>query len=452
MKRSLRILAALGLLLGIAWVIYAVAQRPAPPASGSIVLPDGSWVHIEAATYGTNHLVGPPLSHVAFRMPQFIRILMTRTFGRRAAMRFTATTSSPKLVLWLNRGMVAGPFPSSLGYLECVLSDTNGVDSGNAVPFAARWPLTALEVGVFPRRLREINLSIYRHDATGAVFQLGNVVFANPAYRRWPEWKPEPLPATKRGGDVEVTLEKIRTGIDESFGQEKVPNGHMLEFSTNTRDGKSATVCVMRLHPTTNTNETWRVVGVVTSDATGNQVASDQLHHDQKAGYVVFSPALWVSEPAWKLNFEIIRDSGFRREELFTFYNVPLGMLNATNQIGRATNCNGALVTLEQTAWREQPQKNDASTQSSEFELHLSLANFTNDLHLDLLSAPTDVGPELTGCLVGDYGTNRVYHFKPPPAGAKSANFTFAVQRSRRVEFLVKPETGVLKLESKDTQ
>jgi hypothetical protein len=203
----------------------------------------------------------------------------------------------------------------------------------------------------------------------------------------------------------------------------------------------------MRLRATGNTNEIWRASGVVMSDATGNRVEHETFDTDNETGYVVFSPALWTSEPAWKLDFEITRDAGFSPGELFTFHDVPLGALNATNRIGWTTNCNGVQVTLEQTARRERPRKPDYWTPASEFELRLGVAGLTNDLLLDLISATTDVGPEL-GCyyLQSDGETNQLHHFNPPPPGAKSASFTFAVQRSRRVEFLVKPETGTARL------
>jgi len=43
--------------------------------------------------------------------------------------------------------------------------------------------------------------------------------------------------------------------------------------------------------------------------------------------------------------------------------------------------------------------------------------------------------------------TNRSYLFGSPPPGAKSMNVTFAAQRSRWVEFLVKPEVSPIRFE-----
>lgn len=447
MKRALKILSVLVVLLVVAWVALQVAQRAAPPVSGPIVLPDGSWVRLEAVTYGTNHLVGPPLAHLAERMPQSIRSLMVRIIGRPAAMRFSATTSSPKLVLWLNRGIMATPFPASTGYLECVLSDLSGATSGDKIPYEARYPLEVKEFAVFPRRAPEITLSIYYHDPTGAVFKRGSVAFANPLYRRYPEWKPEPLPATKRAGDVAVTLEKISTGHGENC-EVKRPGGggQEISFGTNRLDGGNTTVCVLHLRPLANSNEVWRVTQVITSDATGNQIGSVKLGGDCEQGFITFSPALWPGE-AWKLNLEILRTEGFTSGELFTFRDVPLGALNTTNRLGWTTNCNGVTVTLEYFLRRPPPADPNNWSFSEVSQVRLAMPGLTNDLHLNLLSARIRTGPVPNINSWGGTGTNRSFYFREIPTNATTADFTFAVQRSRRVEFLVQPETGVLKLE-----
>ena len=442
MKRPLKILLVIVLLLVVAWVIYVVAQRPTPPVSGPIVLQDGSWVRIEAVTYGTNHLVGPRLAYVADRMPQSIRTLMVRFLGRPAAMRFSHTTSSPKLVLWLNRGISATPFPTNTGYFECVLSDTNGFTCGDAVPFAARYPLTVTEFDVFPRREAEIILSIYFHDATGAVFKRGSTAFATPLYRRYPEWKPEPLPVTKRAGDVEVTLEKLSTGhSDRSEYKPRLEGGKEIVLGTNRLDGGNMSVAALRLKPLMDTNEVWDAVNMFTSDATGNRIHSATRSHYAN-GFITWSPALWPGE-TWKLELELKRRAGFKPEELVTFRDVPLGALNATNRVGWTTNCNGVSVTVEyliRGGWR-------SVTMDLPSQIHLRLSGLTNDMHLDLLSARTDMGANFTSSSHNISTDSRTYFFRDIPTDATTADFTFAVQRSRSVEFLVKPETGTLRLE-----
>ena len=443
MKRALKILLVLAVLLGVAMFVWITAQPSAPsaPVSGPIVLPDGSWMRIEAVTYGTNHLVGPPLAHVAKRMPPSVRGLMARTIGRRAIMRFSHTTPSPTLVLWLNRGIMAAPFPTNTGYLDCILSAPDGTVSGDAVRYAARYPLETQEFTVFPRREREIVLSIYYRDATGAVFKRGTVTFENPVHLRYPVWRPEPLPSTKHAGDVEVTLEKIRTGLDGHLDRSQT-------FTANRLDGTNVTVCLLRLRPTANTNEIWRVDSVETSDPTGNRIANKSLQQDNKAGYVMFSPALWASEPAWRLSFELKRTAGFKPDEQFILRTPELGNEATMHRVGWTTNLNGVTTVLGYILKREPPASRDHSPTNFASELRVRIDGLTNGLHLDLSAARTDDGSELSDGSWSGSLTDRTYLLRNLPPEANAVSFAFAVQRSRRVEFTVKPETGIVQLEA----
>lgn len=439
MKRAFIILLVLAALLGVAMFLWLAAQPSSAPVSGPIVLPDGSWMRIEAVTYGTNHLVGPPLAHVANRMPPSVRGLMARTIGRRAVMRFSHTTPSPTLVLWLNRGIMAAPFPTNTGYLDCVLSAPDGTVSGDAVRYAARYPLETQEFTVFPRREREIVLSIYYHDATGAVFKRGAVTFENPVHLRHPVWRPEPLPSTKRAGDVEVTLQKIRTGLDGHLDRSQT-------FTTNRMDGTNVTVCLLRLRPSANTNEIWRVTSVETSDPTGNRVASKSLRQDNNTGYVMFSPALWASEPAWRLSFELKRTAGFKPDEQFILRTPELGDEATMHRVGWTTNLNGVTAVLEYIIKRDPTASRGHWPTNFASELRLRIDGLTNGLHLDLSAARTDDGRELSDGSWSGSLTDRTYLLRNLPPEANAVNFAFAVQQSRRVDFTVKPETGIVRL------
>lgn len=428
MKRPVIIVLVVLALFGACLIGWLLVPEPAPPARGAITLPDGSWARLEAVTYGTNHVVAPKLAHLVSHLPQAIQNSLRKHLGRRAMIRFTHQTPSPMLVLWLNRDISAKPFPTNQGYFECVLSGTNGTTCGQFVGYAARYPLETKEFAVFPRREKTLVLTIYHHDAEGNIFERGYLTFPNPEYRRYPHWKPEPLPATKFAGDVKVTLGKLVTGIEQTVEFTNSVHGHQVRFTTNAPLGTSITVCDLRMEPT-RTNEQWAVVRVVTSDATGNQVGHDLLTTDDESGEVIFSPALWPDESAWKVAFEIARRDGFGSGEVISFPGLPIPATNGTNLIGWTTNFQGLQVTLEQMVRRE-----------ADLELRLGVTGLTNGHRLDLISAAGDTGEELTRYFQSDLGTNQIHRFKAPPAGAKRATFTFAVQPSRWVEFLAKPE------------
>lgn len=444
MKRFLKVLLLLLVLIAAGLALVSLLQTP-PPPTGSIILPDGSWARIEAVTYGTNHLVGPRLAHVAGRMPQSIRNLMQRFIGRPAAMRFMTTTPTPQLVVWLNRGMVVVPFPATQGSLTCVLGDTNGFTSGRVLNFPARYPLEYPGFSVWPRREREIMVNIYHHPTTGAVFRCGGIVFPNPFYQRYPRWKPELLPSVKLADDVEVTLEKLSTGHNQR--SEYIPlkeGGGEIVFGTNRVDGENYTHCFVRIRPLANTNEVWRVSRVETSDATGNRIENNILSGANMDGHFSYAPALWPGEP-WKLRFELKRIAGFKSAEMFTFNNVPLGVLNATNRLAWTTNCNGVTVTLEHIVRRASASED--SDKSLESQVYLTTAGLTNGLHLDLHSAHTDNGTNMNQLWWSISDHDRTYSIRDIPSDATTADFTFTLQRSRWAEFIVTPEVGTARIQ-----
>lgn len=183
-------------------------------------------------------------------------------------------------------------------------------------------------------------------------------------------WKPEPLPATKRAGDVEVTLEKLSTGHSNNTSQRGLPGGRQeIEFGTN------------------------------------------------------ITPS-----------------------ETFFFRNVPLGSLDVTNTLAWRTNFGGATITLDYI-FRRAPWTNMMSWSSSQLsQAHFSVSGLTNGLHFDLIAARTDNGTNLETGSWSSSDNYRSYDFRTMPLEAKTVDFHFAVQHSRRVEFTVKPEAGPVRI------
>jgi hypothetical protein len=131
---------------------------------------------------------------------------------------------------------------------------------------------------------------------------------------------------------------------------------------------------------------------------------------------------------------------------MVSFRNVPLGSLEGTNRIGWTTNFGWVTVTLVQVV-RRAPNTNSSWSSDQLSQVHFSATGLTNDLHLDLLSAQTDGGTNLDSPSWSSGGTERTYSFRNIPSEAKTADFTFAVQRGRWVEFIVKPQIGPFSLE-----
>jgi hypothetical protein len=448
MKRLLRVFfGGLGLIV-LAGIIVAVRQEP-PISSGPLALPDGAVVRVVGVTYGTNHFVGRPLARLVAHTPAAMQIVLKRLLGSKAVLLGSTTTSDPMLVVWLGSATTNATPPTGSGYINAFLSDSSGFISGGDASVYGWWSTPqGLQFRIFPRRDRLLSLNFFYHSATGGVIRCGSLPFANPLHGKFPQWQPEPLPATRQAGEVTVTLDKASTGHDQNTTYKSSNGGgRVVEFTTNRLDGQNRTVCAIHVHSLTNTNEVWLVANEEVSDATGNKAGNTSLGWGTyEDGYFTFEPGLWPSESAWKLRCEIKRAKGFAPTEMVSFRNVPLGSVGGTNRIGWTTNFGWVTVTLVQVV-RRAPNTNSSWSSDQLSQVHFRTAGLTNDLHLDLLSAQTDGGTNLDSPSWSSGGTERTYSFRNIPSEAKTADFTFAVQRGRWVEFIVKPQIGPFSLE-----
>jgi len=406
-------------------------------------------VRIVGVTYGTNHFIGRPLARLVAHMPPVMQTVFKRLLGSHAVLQCSTSTFEPKLIVWLGRATNSVSDPTGTGYLTALLSDSSGFISGDRTFSSGWWSNPQqMQFGVFPRRDRVLAVNLFYHSSTGGVVRCGSLAFANPVRGRFPKWQAEPLPATRRAGDVAVTLDKLSTGHDQSIGYKSTKGGgRTVEFGTSRLDGQNCTVCAIHLRSLTNTNEVWCVANEEVSDATGNKARNTSLGWGSyEDGYFTFEPGLWLSESAWKLRCEIKRVKGFAPSETFTFWGVPLDRLDVTNRLGWATNFGGVRVTLDHI-YRRAPNTNDSWSSDQVSRVQFSTAGLTNGVHLDLISAQTDCSTNLEAGSWSSSGGWRTYSYRKIPLEAKTADFTFAVQRSRWVEFVVKPEVGPLSLE-----
>ena len=450
MKRLLWVFfGCLGLVV-LAGIIVAV-RKPPPVTSGPLTLPDGAVVRIVGVTYGTNHFVGRPLARFVAHMPAGVQTVFKRLLGSKAVLQSSATTLEPRLIVWLEHATNRPTAQAAAGHVTALLSDARGFMSGGD-DYLDVWfsGLPSVQFGVFPRRDRVITLNFFYHSPTGGMTRCGSLPFANPLHRGFPQWQPEPLPATRPAGDVAVTLEKVSTGHDQNTGYRSTTGGgRVVEFGTNRLNGQNCTVCAIHLHSLTNSNEVWCVANEEVSDATGNKARNTSLGWGSyEDGYFTFEPGLWPSESAWKLRCEIKRVKGFAPGETFTFRGVPLDRLDVTNRLGWATNVGGVRVTLDHV-FRRAPNTNSSWSSHQVSQVQFSTAGLTHGVHLDLVSAQTDGGTNLEAGSWSSSGGWRTYSFRKIPFAAKTADFTFAVQRSRWVEFMVRPEVGPFSIEYK---
>ncbi len=149
-------------------------------------------------------------------------------------------------------------------------------------------------------------------------------------------------------------------------------------------------------------------------------------------------PSLWPEESAWKVKLLIKRTAGFKPEELFSFRKVPLGQLGQTNLVGWTTNVEGISITLQSICWRA-PFNNTSWSSSQLSSVKFTHATLPACTQLDLLEMVCDSGKTNHSESWSSSSNERSYSFREIPTNSQTADFFFAIQTSRTVEFTVKP-------------
>jgi hypothetical protein len=442
MKKLLLASLLLLMVIGLA-VLFAFKKRPGPMR---LALPDGTTVTLVGATGGEGYkgssLLGVLMSPLPGRWQQAI---WTWSDYRIFSGTLMNVRGEANLSVFVARrtNSVGAPMPAG-GYYRAFLADQGNFISGEESDIFWNYYLGGCRAGpvqfkVFPRRSRELTMHIFYHSPTGTVSDCGSFTFANPRFQNYPEWAAEKLPATKQAGDLEAALLSLVTGFNNHTTQNAQANGRLVTTpDTNRVDGNNYTAAELKLRPLENTNEEWEVAGVVVSDATGNCATNTSMSWSAGPA-IIFAPSLWPGESAWKLKALVKREAGFHPEELFVLRNVPMGAAGRTNYPGWVTNFAGVTVGLQRVEHRAPVTGNSWSSSS------MSRVVFTNsalgaDMYLDLVGVVFEAGVTNRSDSSERGAIERSCYFRQIPGHAQTADFIFAVQHGRAVEFTVKPE------------
>jgi hypothetical protein len=445
-RRWFVVFSAVAIVLGLA-IAFFLPSKPA--TSESLLLPDGTALRIVDVTYGTNHLFGTPLGRLVAKLPPRIGRVAKDLLGARVAIQQTYGSATPSLIVWLERTTNTPTAQILGGYVSAMLADETGFVSGEEVNlWGTGMRIVRLVFPVVPRRDPNLRVEVTYRGRTGGTDPVGSLSFENPVYGRYPHWTPETLPATKRVGELEVTLNKLSAGHGDSTSHRSGPgNTRVIDFGTNSSTSRGRCVCLLSVRSVSDSNGIWRVASVRVSDATGNSVKSTSMGWGgDDEPFFTFRPGLWPGESAWKLACEIKRSKGHGPAELITFRNVPLGQLGATNRIGWTTNFQGVAITLDHLV-RKPPLTNDSWSSSEISGVRLTHSTLATNTHLDFVRLVADTGETVRSESSSSSDAERTYSFRELPLEAKTADITFAVHRSHRVEFVVKPEIRTARLE-----
>lgn len=288
----------------------------------------------------------------------------------------------------------------------------------------------------------------------------GEFVLTNPAPVAVEHWTPEPLPATKSDGDLEVRMTKLVAGAPFPYRQGEHPltndpANQCVHLDFDFRENGQ---------PTTN----WHPWRVFTSDATGNRVRGlvgiypanglnpiypDRVHPSFPPvvdGYF-YRPGLWPDQSPWKVRLEFLRQSNFNDEETMTFTNLPVrsgtqqdaddewtwdASKTNLNFVAEAT-CNGVHLQLLP------PLLVVNRWQSSEKDISIIIEADSSfkpqGMNLTVVGATDDQGRELWSFEKPTWAGHSSIGFARVHDDVKSLNLKLALHKSRFVEFTVSP-------------
>jgi hypothetical protein len=434
--RSMLMLPILLVLLAIVIILAARTQgRPEP-----LKLPDGSLLTLEAVTYGSRHevVLGPWWVKVLRPVvPEGWRHDLYHRFHCRVQ---SLTAPTPEtLVFWTVRRGVQPPVISRIPLYNSprlVAFDEHGCEieaAGYATRYFNGWgsseAIEAWVLPVFPRRGKTVGLRAFMLSPEQKWVHAFEWTVRNPTPGPHPVWQPHPLPLTARTGDLKVTLTGLTGGVKLADRGGWPAGGRVLTRATFqvARGGRPA-------------NE-WEPVGIQVSDASGNTWSSLGFPppESRASKRIAIEGAPWRDEPAWKLRVEMARVTSFTPEELLTFRNLPVPRLDKPAHPNRTLTYHGLRLRLQTISGpfppRPPPRKALFNT-----SLQLYLTPPSDAVRLTLVRATDDRGRPLSVSRFGRRGKDGRHScgFDLPP-GAKSLNLTFALQKSRFVEFLAKP-------------
>ena len=428
----------LALLAVATWVL--IRPPGLPPATAPLPLPDGSSVSVMTTTYGTRHRIGPWLAHLVDRLPGRARVWAFQWLGNSAALRFSADTSEPMLLVWVLRNPITNSAALPRHAYTVQLADAQGALAGQTVNYVG-YPLEHLQFSLFPRRDRELRLRFFERGSSPKTQDCGTLTVPNPFYAAYPEWTPEALPARRETKEFVATLSQVTTGHGMGLTHTALADGSTRVTRAPGRPGEVNYTWVkldVRSAPPTNTQ--WQVAGVEITDATGNRCEDTMISWDNAAAGFAFYPALWPGE-TYRLKLQLRRNNHLPAEELMTFRSVPLGNLDQKTPIHQTQTAKGVTLALEHVL-RRAPNTNDAWSGNQLSQVTFTNAPLPAGLHLEFLEGTFDTGETAEAATSTRTETERTYCFKAVPTTARTADFRFAVQPLRTVEFTVRPQAA----------
>ena len=437
MKKGIVIFA----LLVIAGIVAAFVWRSVLSSPAQYVTISGQTYRFAGITYGTNHVMSSWLGRLVNRLPQSVANILTPIAGSGRVQ--TTTTEKPSVCVWFEpRGSTSAAAGGTT--VEALLADEHGTVGGpQKISFAIGGMASTWFYFTFadmPRRSRTIECALYEYvtppSQSGKYNEVGRVHFPNPLYAQYPQWHPEALPAARTNGDLVVTLDNFVSGVSGSAVTEYDSHGGQKVVRSRAGIGEEPQAAFDLTFSPGKTNCVWTFAGGEFSDATGNHIHSTSWGNS--ANHVSMGPVLWPGESAWRLKLELKRSAGLEPDELIVFRNVPVPELGATNKPS-VTNMVGGME-MDLTEFERLPNITGNSWNSDQAsDIHAHHSTLPKDMSLDFVSVETEDQQKIEVVSQSWSENNYDIWLKAIPTNATRLNITYALQKTRTVEFMVKP-------------
>jgi RNA polymerase sigma factor (sigma-70 family) len=313
------------------------------------------------------------------------------------------------------------------------------------------------EVPVFPRRGKEVHLHLLNNGSFLAEFKI-----PNPASGPHPDWIGQPLPVRATDGDLEITLAEFRT--------------YQTSRETTEKQGRyPRTECVFNFRENNRDTVAWRPILFELADATGNHWSPSRSDAgnpyrakvENGAVQIEFLGALWPGESAWKIRGEFKRVAEFPENELLRISKIQIPDAKEVSEPLTQYDWNGASVELAAvigtdvvrdtllantgTLSREEGMRRGRLVNSERrrgcITVVLAGEILSRNRRLTFVGATDEQGHSIELAGFGEPGDIESTKAPVPysfvlrvPEGAHELNLVVAVNESRFLEFLAKPD------------
>ena len=321
-------------------------------------------------------------------------------------------------------------------------------DQGNQ--YDACWGASTLAVGdvtvhcwrvqAFPRRSRMLGLRFLASQQRGGWTNVATLRVRNPGFGDYTQWQAERRPIEKYDGSLGVTLVEFQSGLPLERDRR---SGHLAARMNR---------LVFSFAENGVPSDHWRIQKLTFSDATGNHWSPyldfiEQSFSWATNGTAEFFGALWPGEQAWKVRLETLRAAGFTPEDL---WEVPLTLPAArmVNTLSNSWDRDSVRVKLVGLASPETDHPGEfkwtakwwGAEKSKVYSLALSMHSAVKGKRVSFVRCMDQDGAAVKLMSHQNQDFDKQAIFLRPRSSATDLRLTLALQSSRFVEFLARPE------------